>query len=398
MATIEDLKFDDKNFNKHTERGMGLLEKSLREFGAGRSILVDKDNNIIAGNGIVEAAANAGITKTKVIETDGTELVVVKRKDMELDSDKGREMAMADNATAVADLDWDKDNLAECFEPEELRKWDIDLDWDKDTEVVEDDAPEVNEGEPADSVLGGVYQLGRHRLMCGDSTDAGSVAILMDGQKADLLLTDPPYNIAYEGGSKKREQIENDEKDESDFRNFLAKSYAAAMDNMKSGAAYYIWLAPTEIYSFIGAGKDVGLELREVLVWNKNNSTFGRQDYHWKHELCLYGWTAGSHKWYGDRKQTTVLDFDRPSKSDEHPTMKPVELMAYQMNNSSKSGDSVLDLFGGSGSTLIACEQTGRKCYMMELDPKYCDVIRKRYWKFATGSEEGWQDGTKAVK
>ena len=155
MATIEDLKFDNKNFNKHTERGMGLLEKSLREFGAGRSILVDKDNNIIAGNGIVEAAANAGITKTKVIETDGTELVVVKRNDMELDSDRGREMAMADNATAAADLYWDKDNLAECFEPEELRKWDIDLDWDKDKEIVEDDAPEVNESEPADSVRGG---------------------------------------------------------------------------------------------------------------------------------------------------------------------------------------------------------------------------------------------------
>ena len=166
---------------------------------------------------------------------------------------------------------------------------------------------------------------------------------------------------------------------------------------MKDGAVYYIWLAPTEIYSFIGAGRDIGLQLREVLVWNKNNSTFGRQDYHWKHELCLYGWKDGSHKWYGDRKQTTVLEFDRPSRSDDHPTMKPVALMAYQLANSSKNDDNVLDSFGGSGSTLIACEQLGRKCYMMELDPKYCDVIRKRYWKFVTGSEEGWQDGTKAI-
>ena len=410
MAKISDLKFDDKNFNKHTEYGMSLLEKSLRELGAGRSILLDKDNNIIAGNGIVEAAGSVGLEDVKIVETTGDEIVAVKRTDMTIDSKEGREMALADNATANADLSWDEDNIKEQTEKWDFdtSDWGMDFNFDKDTEVEEDEAPEANENEPAKSKLGEVYHLGNHRLMCGDSTDAGSVAILMDGQKADLLLTDPLYNVEIVGGShgesiesrlkKGALTIQNDKMSDGDFSDFLHKVFAAANTGMKEGACFYVWYASREVINFQSSLNDSGLEVKQELIWNKNSLVMGRQDYQWKHEPCLYGWKeGGSHKWYGDRKQTTVIDFDRPSKSEDHLTMKPVELFAYQVKNSTKTEDVVLDLFGGSGTTLIACEQLGRRCYMMELDPKYCDVIRKRYWKLVTGSEEGWEDGTSKV-
>ena len=400
MSKISDLKFDDKNFNKHTEYGMSLLEKSLRENGAGRSILIDKDNNIIAGNGIVEAAGSVGLEKVKIIETSGDEIIAVKRTDITLDSQKGREMALADNATAAADLDWDLDLIKEADD-----KWDIGAsDWlgskwkDDVTEVEEDEAPEINESEPADSKPGKVYILGGHKLMCGDSTSADDVQTLRGGALVDLWLTDPPYNVAYEGKTSERLTIENDKQSDGDFRAFLNSAFTAATGAMKPGAAFYIWHADSEGLNFRGACKDSGLVVRECLVWNKNSMVMGRQDYQWKHEPCLYGWKDGSHKWYSDRKQTTVIDFDRPTVSKDHPTMKPVGLFGYLIKNSTKEGDLVLDTFGGSGTTLIACEQLGRKCLMMELDPKYCDVIRKRYWKFIhNGEEEGWQEGTKAL-
>lgn len=412
MSSISDLKFDDKNFNKHTEYGMSLLEKSLKENGAGRSILIDKDNNIIAGNGIIEAAGQAGFEKVKIVETTGDEIIAVKRTDLKLDSKKGREMALADNATASIDLDWNDDLINE-----EADKWGFDAsdwlgnDWkDEPEEVVEDEAPEANENEPAKSKLGEVYHLGNHRLMCGDSTDAGNVAILMDGQKADLWLTDPPYNvdIGQGGGSvmSMRKQnhrtdgatILNDHMDDSKFADFLLAAFSVAKENLKDGSAFYIWHADTEGYNFRNSCRLAGLKIRQCLIWKKDRLVMGRQDYQWIHEPCLYGWKDGdSHKWFSDRKQTTVLEYDRPTSSEEHPTMKPVALFAYQIQNSTEKGGFVLDTFGGSGTTLIACEQLGRKCYMMELDPKYCDVIRKRYWKLVNGSEEGWEEGTPAI-
>lgn len=396
MAKISDLQFDDKNFNKHTEYGMGLLEKSLRELGAGRSILLDKDNNIIAGNGIVEAAGSVGLENVKIIETTGDEIVAVKRTDMTIDSKEGREMALADNATANADLSWDEDNIKEQTE-----KWDFDTsDWggdfnfDKDTEVEEDEAPEANESEPAKSKLGEVYHLGNHRLMCGDSTDAGSVAILMDGQKADMVFTDPPYNVDYEGGSKKREKIKNDSI--GDFYGFLISVYGWCWENMKDGASIYVCHSELERVNFTKAFLDTGFKLSSVIIWAKNNSTFSmNKDYKQKHEPILFGWKGTNHKWKGGNCEDTLWEIKRPSKSELHPTMKPIELCARAIKNSSDRSGLVYEPFGGSGSTLIACEQLGRKCYMMELDPKYCDVIRKRYWKFVNGSEEGWEDGTK---
>lgn len=399
MGDISELKFDDKNFNKHTAHGMGLLEKSLKQFGAGRSILIDKDNNIIAGNGIVEAAGQAGIEKLRVVETTGDEIVAVKRTDVSLNSAQGREMALADNATASADLEWDKGNIAEAagefgFDP---GSWDV-VGWDEsETEVEEDEAPEVDESEPAKSEQGKVYKLGNHRLMCGDSTSKDDIEKLMGGEKADLILTDPPYNVDYEGGTGLK--IQNDKMEDTKFHDFLVNAFLAMDHAAKSGAAFYIWHADSEGYNFRSACKEAGWTVRECLIWNKNSLVLGRQDYQWKHEPCLYGWKDGAHQWYNDRKQTTVIDFDRPTKSEDHPTMKPVGLFGYQIKNSSKGDDIVLDSFGGSGTTIIACEQLGRRGYSMELDPKYCDVIRKRWWKLThDNNEEGWEDGTPAIE
>ena len=399
MSDINDLHFDDKNFNKHTEFGMSLLEKSLNQFGAGRSVLVDKDNNIIAGNGIVEAAQNAGITKTRVIETDGTELVVVKRKDVELNSRQGREMAFADNATSSVDLDWDEDNLKTEFSEEEVKSWGVDVDWDEDKEIEEDEAPEVNESDPANSELGKVYQLGNHRLMCGDSTDTGSVAILMNGQKADMVFTDPPYKMTMGGGGCFEKSVERMVKRTSELVDFDAESIE--------------WLARSQTKNvLIFTSKDLIPDyLRifgdwdfNILVWTKTNPTpFTHNVFLPDVEYLLYFYQNGR-VWNNSVKPTSVYSKfysspkteGRNGTGDLHPTMKPQKLLCDKIRVLSNDNGSVLDLFGGSGSTLIACEQTGRKCFMMELDPHYCDVIRKRYWKFKTGSEEGWQDGTKA--
>ena len=205
--------------------------------------------------------------------------------------------------------------------------------------------------------------------------------------KADLLLTDPPYNVAYEGKSKEKMKIENDKQTNADFYDFLLNAFKAAAENLKSGASFYIWYASAEAANFNNAAEEAGLSVRQELVWVKNSMVLGRQDYQWKHEPCLYGWLSnGTHSWYSDRKQTTVLNFERPTASKLHPTMKPVPLFDYQIKNSSKSGDNILDLFGGSGTTMIACEQDDRNAYLMELDPKYADVIIKR-WEDFTGEK-----------
>jgi site-specific DNA-methyltransferase (adenine-specific) len=284
----------------------------------------------------------------------------------------------------LQDLKDDIDLSLLGFDPDEL---DALLNPIEETEGLtdEDAVPDVPD-EPK-TKLGDIYILGNHRLMCGDSTSIDAVEALMDGQLADQLVTDPPYNIAYEGGSKKRDQIKNDEMADEEFRQFLKDVYIAANAVMKAGAVFYIWHADTEGYNFRGAARDMGWKVRQTLIWNKDNSAFGRSDYHWKHEPCLYGWKEGAaHLWAADRKQTTVIQCKRPSKSELHPTMKPVELMEYQILNNTKGSDIVLDLFGGSGSTMIAAEKTGRKSCLMELDPKYCDVIVQR-WEEFTGKK-----------
>jgi site-specific DNA-methyltransferase (adenine-specific) len=208
---------------------------------------------------------------------------------------------------------------------------------------------------------------------------------LCDGQLVDMWLTDPPYNVAYEGGTGLT--IQNDDMGDEQFRQFLRDAYVTADTVMKPGAVFYIWHADSEGYNFRGAAQDAGWKVRQCLIWKKSSLVMGRQDYHWKHEPCLYGWKEGAgHLWATDRKQTTILEFDKPSRNGEHPTMKPVALFEYQMLNNTKGSDIVLDSFGGSGTTMLAAEKNGRKAFLMELDPKYCDVIVKR-WEDFTGKK-----------
>ena len=223
--------------------------------------------------------------------------------------------------------------------------------------------------------------------MCGNSTLIDDVEKLMQGNLADMLITDPPYNVDYTGKTKDALKIQNDSMEDSQFRQFLTDAFTAADSVMKPGAVFYIWHADSEGYNFRGACKDTGWQVRECLIWMKNSMVLGRQDYQWKHEPCLYGWKEGaSHLWASDRKQTTILEFDKPTASKLHPTMKPIALFDYQIKNNTKGGDIVLDLFGGSGTTIMACEQNGRIAYSMELDPRYCDVIVKR-WEDFTGKK-----------
>lgn len=223
--------------------------------------------------------------------------------------------------------------------------------------------------------------------MCGDSTNIDDLEKLCENQLVDMWLTDPPYNVSYVGKTKDALTIQNDSMDNDDFRQFLRDCYSAANIVMKGGAVFYIWHADSEGYNFRGAAFDVGWQVRQCLIWNKNAFVMGRQDYHWKHEPCLYGWKDGAgHLWASDRKQSTVINFDRPMRNSEHPTMKPVELFEYCMLNNTKGQDLVLDSFGGSGTTLIAAEKNNRIARIMELDPKYCDVIVNR-WQTMTGKK-----------
>lgn len=227
----------------------------------------------------------------------------------------------------------------------------------------------------------------KHRIMCGDSTSEADVAKLMNGEKVDLWLTDPPYNVAYVGKTSDSLTIQNDSMSNEDFRSFLVEVYKAANSVMKPGAVFYIWHADSEGYNFRGAAFDIGWKVRQCLIWVKDVLVMGRQDYHWKHEPCLYGWKEGAgHKWSSDRKQTTCLEFDRPKRNDVHPTMKPVALFEYQILNNTDKGDIILDSFSGSGTTIIACEKTNRTCYGMEIDDQYISVIIKR-WEDYTGEK-----------
>ena len=220
-----------------------------------------------------------------------------------------------------------------------------------------------------------------------------ALARLTAGQPVDMWLTDPPYNVAYEGKTKDALKIQNDSMGNEAFRKFLRDAYVAADSVMKAGAVFYIWHADSEGYNFRGACQDAGWKVRQCLVWKKQTMVMGRQDYHWKHEPCLYGWKDGAaHLWATDRKQTTILEFDRPQRNAEHPTMKPVALFEYQMLNNTKGGDIVLDSFGGSGTTMIAAEKNGRYARLMELGPNYCDVIVKRWQEF-TGKAAMLEDG-----
>jgi DNA modification methylase len=371
------------NARTHSDAQVAQIAASIKEFGFNNPVLIADDNSIIAGHGRVMAARKLG--KDTVPAVRLSHLTEMQRK----------AYILADNKLAL-NADWDNSLLAiELADLKDLG-FDTDLTGFSADEIAalmpveltegltdEDEVPEA----PVDPVtnLGDVWLLGKHRLMCGDSTSVSDLEKLTDGQLVDMWLTDPPYNVAYEGGTKEKLTIKNDEMGDDQFRQFLRDSYVSADTVMKPGAVFYIWHADLEGYNFRGAAKDAGWTVRQCLIWKKSSLVMGRQDYHWKHEPCLYGWKEGAgHLWAADRKQTTILEFDKPTRNGEHPTMKPVALFEYQLLNNTKGGDIVLDSFGGSGTTMIAAEKNGRVSRLMELDPKYCDVIIKR-WQDFTG-------------
>ena len=371
-----------RNSRTHSDQQVAQVAASIKEFGFTNPILVDEENMIIAGHGRLLAAQKLGLEQ---VPTISLKYMTEAQK---------KAYVIADNKLAL-NAGWDEELLA--LEIAELDELNFDLELTGfDTKELDhllaeanktdgftdpDDVPEISE--TVITQPGNTWTLGSHRLVCADATRLDQVEQAMAGRLADMLLTDPPYNLAYEGGSKKRDMIKNDKMGSDDFRQFLSDSFMSADTVMKNGAVFYIWHAETQGYNLRGACMDVGWELKQTLIWNKDSSTFSRSDYHWKHEPCLYGWKKGAaHLWAGDRKQKTVLDFPRPHKSELHPTMKPVELMEYQILNNTKGADLVLDLFGGSGSTLIAAEKSGRHCVTLELDPAYCDVIVKRWQNF----------------
>jgi site-specific DNA-methyltransferase (adenine-specific) len=351
------------------------LKQSIQDFPkmmSLRPIVIDNMGMILGGNMRYRALQELGFKE--IPET------WVKRAE-ELTAEEKRRFIIADN---VGFGEWDWDELANNWDVEELGEWGLDVPnfEDEVLEAKEDDFNVPDGGIDTDIVLGDLFEIGEHRLLCGDSTQTDTFQKLFQNELADLVVTDPPYNVDYTGKTKDSLKIENDNKDDQSFYQFLYDFYTALGAYTKPGGAWYIWHASSEIVNFAKAFKDAGFLLKQQLIWVKNSLVMGRQDYHWKHEPCLYGWKDGAaHGWYSDRKQTTVLNFDRPNRNAEHPTMKPVELFAYQIANSSKSGDIVADAFGGSGTTMVACHQMNRRARIVEYDPKYCQVIVDRMLK-----------------
>lgn len=388
-----------ENNPRYNEHAVDAVAKSIKDFGFKVPIVIDKDNIIVTGHTRYKASIKLGLKSVPCIKAD------------DLSENQVRAFRLADNK--VSELaEWNIDLLNEelaLLEDFDMEDYGFEV-LESEPEVVEDDfnvdeaIPDIPKAKP-----GEIYKLGKHYLMCGDST-TGDVDILLKGQTVDMVLTDPPYNVDYSEDRK----IENDNMSRESFLEFLSKAFTNIYDSLKPGGAFYIWYASRTGVEFETALRSCNLEVRQQLIWNKNSLVLGRQDYQWKHEPCLYGWKEGTHTFINERDLTTVIDdvdytkldkkhliellekiyslkstiidCPRPTKSALHPTMKPITLMGYLIKNSSKQGESVLDLFGGSGSTLIACEQLNRTCYMMEYDPKYVDVIIAR-WEELTGQK-----------
>lgn len=372
----KDLKPEDEEYQK--------IKKSITEFGYVAPVIVNSNMTVIGGHQRLKVLKELGYTEVECVVVD-------------LDQEKEKALNIALNKISG---DWDNVKLEELLA--ELKQTDIDMDitgfsFDEVDEILKDITGSKEDDFDLDQALdeieepiskrGDVWILGKNRLMCGDSTQKEDVMHLMNSQEADMLLTDPPYNVDYEGKTSEALKIENDNMSETEFYNFLLDSFKNMFDSIKYGGSAYVFHADTEGLNFRNAFKSCGFKLAQCLVWVKNTFVMGRQDYQWRHEPILYGWKPGAgHYFVDNRKQSTVLEFDKPSRNAEHPTMKPVDLLVYLIKNSSKENDLILDLFGGSGSTLIAAEQTQRRCYTMELDPKYCDVIIKR-WENLTGEK-----------
>lgn len=372
----KDLKPEDEEYQK--------IKKSLIEFGYVAPVIVNSDMTVIGGHQRLKVLKELGYTEIECNIVD-------------LDKDKEKALNIALNKITG---EWDNAKLEELLA--ELKEADIDMDmtgfsFDEVDNMLKDITGSKEDDFDLDQALdeieepvskpGDVWILGRHRLMCGNSTQKEDVMHLMNKQEADMLLTDPSYNVDYEGKTSAALKIENDNMNETEFYNFLIDAFRNMFESVKHGGSIYVFHADTEGLNFRNAFKAVGFKLAQCLVWVKNTFVMGRQDYQWRHEPILYGWKEGAgHYFVDNRKQSTVLEFDKPSRNAEHTTMKPIDLLVYLIKNSSKENDLILDLFGGSGSTLIAAEQVQRTCYTMELDPKYCDVIIRR-WENLTGQK-----------
>lgn len=377
---IEELKPYKNNAKIHTTEQIEQIKKSIKDYGMNDPIGVWKDNTIIEGHGRLEACKQLGYKEVPIIRLEN--LTDEERKAYTLIHNQttmntGFDIELLNNELEDITIDL-SDYGFEDFKLDELEE---------PKEIVEDEIHEIEE-DNIKSKLGDIYELGNHILMCGDSTKKEDIEKLLNNKEVDLLVTDPPYNINYEGKTKEKLKIKNDNLTKENFYNFLSKVFENVKNYIKAGGVFYVWFASSESISFYSAiSKTEELEIKQELIWNKNQMTLGRQDYQWKHEPCLYGWKKGAaHYFINNRSLTTIMDFKKPIRNDLHPTMKPVELIAFQITNSSRENEIVLDLFGGSGTTLMACEQTKRQCRMMEYDPKYVDVIIKR-WETFTGKK-----------
>lgn len=367
------LKPYDKNAKKHDKAQIDNVAQSITDFGFVQPIVVDADNVVIIGHCRLEAAKKLKLKEVPCVIADS------------LSPEDVRRLRLLDNK--LNESDWDIDLLNDDLFGLDFDDYDIDWLGGEDTLSEEEAEPQEDDFDVEDEIekptmthKGDVWQLGQHRLVCGDSTLQADVERLMNGDKAELFLTDPPYNVDYVGKTKDALKIQNDAMSDDDFRLFLETAFSNASEAMSKGAAAYIFHANGKTAEFIEAFRTAGFLYKQMLIWVKNTMVLGRQDYQWKHEPCIYGWKDGAtHYFVDDRTQTTVINEDKPLRSELHPTMKPIKLLARLIKNSSRVGDIVLDLFGGSGSTLIACEQLNRVCYTMELDEKYCDVIVNRF-------------------
>lgn len=408
QVQTSDLILDPQNARKHNRKNIDAIKSSLQTFGQRRPLVVMPDMIVIAGNGTLVAMRELGWTDCAVTITpeDWTE-------------EQAKAYALADNRTAEL-AEWDNTQLATTLASLEDAGWPVqDLgfeqsSFDDDANVVQDEVPDKPE-KATRSKLGQLWKLGEHRLLVGDGTDLEDYKRLMGGNEADCVFTDPPYNVAYEGGTDDALTIQNDNMSDADFAEFLHKAYSSMYEVTKPGGGIYVCHADTGGGVFRYKLVDTGWLLKQCLIWVKDAFVLSRQDYHWQHEPILYGWKPGAaHSWYGRRIRSTILDGEtnlaelkkhelievlqeiaeastiirepRPRRNSEHPTMKPVPLVARLLANSTKRGDIVLDPFGGSGSTLIAAAQMERSCYTIELDPRYADVIIER-WENLTGQQ-----------
>ena len=374
------------NARTHSPEQLAKLRSSLREFGFINPVIIDRDLNVIAGHGRIAAAKEEGITEVPCVFVDY------------LTEAQKKAYILADNRMAL-DAGWDEELLR--IEIESLQGTDFDVSLtgfgedeiadlfagDGEKDVKDDDFDLSAALEKAAFVeRGDIWTVGRHRLMCGDATSAEDVSALMDGKKANLIVTDPPYNVAFKSGSGL--SIQNDSMENGEFYTFLYNSFSCMVEHLESGGAAYVFHADTEGLNFRKAFVDAGFHLAGVCIWVKNSLVLGRSDYQWQHEPVLYGFLKnGKHPWYSDRKQTTIWNYDKPKRNKNHPTSKPLDLLGYPISNSSQENAIVLDTFGGSGSTMMACEQTNRICHMMELDEKYASVILRRYVEDTGDSE-----------